>query len=201
MHEDNTPNRPSQDLLSSYVRLLVFAGAQRTPTRTFDTCDCAGGAGRKVVSADRHVVRVWDASTGAAFTSIQPAEPGINDVLHWPGSGLLMLGMDAPKIEVRRPNKDLKVLKVGRPDEVPSCRTGFVTSPFAKRWSIGVQLEGCGAAVSLSHMHGPLVLLNAVLQPSCCCWPLQAAACPVTAEGRAARTGLLRIVSTHPAFD
>ena len=31
--------------------------------------------------------------------SIQPPEPGINDVLHWPGSGLLMLGMDQPNIE------------------------------------------------------------------------------------------------------
>ena len=62
--------------------------------------NCAGGAERKVISADRHVVRVWDASSGAALTSIQPEKPGINDVLHWPGSGLLMLGMDAPKIEV-----------------------------------------------------------------------------------------------------
>jgi ribosome biogenesis protein ENP2 len=60
-----------------------------------------GGGGRKVLSADRHVVRVWDANSGAAFTSIQPQAPGINDVLHWPGSGLLMLGMDQPKIEVR----------------------------------------------------------------------------------------------------
>ncbi|KAK9846298.1 hypothetical protein WJX81_001159 [Elliptochloris bilobata] len=60
----------------------------------------AGGlSGRKVISADRHIVRVWDADSGKGFTSVQPAEPGINDVLVWPDSGLMMLGMDAPRIQ------------------------------------------------------------------------------------------------------
>jgi len=63
----------------------------------------AGLSGRKVVSADRHIVRVWDALSGEGFTSVQPAEPGINDVLLWPDAGLLMLGMDAPRIQARRP--------------------------------------------------------------------------------------------------
>ena len=60
----------------------------------------AGGSTRRVISSDRHIVRMWDAASGANFTSIQPPEPGINDVLHWRGSGLLMLGMDQPNIEV-----------------------------------------------------------------------------------------------------
>lgn len=58
-----------------------------------------GLSGRKVISADRHIVRVWDASSGEGFTSVQPTEPGINDVLVWPDSGLMMLGMDSPRIQ------------------------------------------------------------------------------------------------------
>lgn len=59
----------------------------------------AGLSGRKVISADKHIVRVWDASSGEGFTSVQPPEPGINDVLVWPDSGLIMLGMDSPRIQ------------------------------------------------------------------------------------------------------
>ena len=54
-----------------------------------------------MISADKHIVRVWDASSGEGFTSVQPAEPGINDVLVWPDSGLMMLGMDSPRIQAR----------------------------------------------------------------------------------------------------
>ena len=54
-----------------------------------------------MISADKHIVRVWDASSGEGFTSVQPSEPGINDVLVWPDSGLMMLGMDSPRIQAR----------------------------------------------------------------------------------------------------
>ena len=53
-----------------------------------------------MVSADRHVVRVWDADSGKGYTSVQPQEPGINDVLLWPDSGLIMMACEAPRIQV-----------------------------------------------------------------------------------------------------
>lgn len=47
----------------------------------------------------RLACQVWDATSGAAFTSIQPAGGAdINDALLWPGSGLLLLGCDAPRV-------------------------------------------------------------------------------------------------------
>ena len=60
---------------------------------------CAGGSSLKVISADKHIVNIWDASTAQNMTSLQPQAPGINDVLHWKGSGLIMLGLDAPRIQ------------------------------------------------------------------------------------------------------
>ena len=52
-----------------------------------------------MVSADSHSARIWDPATQAAFTTIEPASP-VNDVLVWPGSGLIMAACDAPRIEV-----------------------------------------------------------------------------------------------------
>ena len=48
-------------------------------------------------------MRVWEADTGRNITSIQPPGGGINDVLLWKDSGLLMMACDAPKIQVGRP--------------------------------------------------------------------------------------------------
>lgn len=64
---------------------------------------CPGGSERKVISADKHIVKLWDATSGETFTNLQPQEPGINDVLHWKDSGLIMLGMDAPRIQAFTP--------------------------------------------------------------------------------------------------
>jgi hypothetical protein len=45
-------------------------------------------AGRKVVSADTRIVKVWGATDGAPYTSIEPPGAGdINDVCVWPNSG------------------------------------------------------------------------------------------------------------------
>eukprot|EP00197_Chlamydomonas_leiostraca_P004092 CAMPEP_0202871522 /NCGR_PEP_ID=MMETSP1391-20130828/18922_1 /ASSEMBLY_ACC=CAM_ASM_000867 /TAXON_ID=1034604 /ORGANISM="Chlamydomonas leiostraca, Strain SAG 11-49" /LENGTH=663 /DNA_ID=CAMNT_0049552351 /DNA_START=89 /DNA_END=2076 /DNA_ORIENTATION=- len=52
------------------------------------------GASRRVISSDKHIIKVWDASSGAGFTSIEPAEGDINDVCVWPGSGLIMAACD-----------------------------------------------------------------------------------------------------------
>ena len=62
---------------------------------------CAGGSSLKVISTDKHIVNIWDASTAQNMTSLQPQEPGINDVLHWKDSGLIMLGLDSPRIQAR----------------------------------------------------------------------------------------------------
>lgn len=48
---------------------------------------CAAVRARSVISSDKHIIKVWDASSGAGFTSIEPAEGDINDVCVWPGSG------------------------------------------------------------------------------------------------------------------
>ncbi|KIZ02919.1 Nucleolar protein 10 [Monoraphidium neglectum] len=63
----------------------------------------AGGAGgalaaRRVVSSDCHAVKIWDASTGEGYTSIEPPDGDINDVLLWPDSGLIMIGGDTPRV-------------------------------------------------------------------------------------------------------
>ena len=81
-----------------------------------------------MISADRHIVRVWDAATGANFTTIQPPEPGINDVLTWRGSGLLMLGMDQPNIEARtrRPSLACPALSSGTRVHKEAVDTGNV---------------------------------------------------------------------------
>lgn len=51
------------------------------------------------MSADKHIVRVWDADNGKGFTSIQPPHGSINDVLLWKDSGLLMMACDAPRMQ------------------------------------------------------------------------------------------------------
>ena len=58
----------------------------------------ASGACR-VVSADRHVVKVWDAATGANVTNIQPEGGAINHVCLEPAKGLILVGCDAPKVQ------------------------------------------------------------------------------------------------------
>ncbi|MEW5309813.1 MAG: hypothetical protein WDW38_001668 [Sanguina aurantia] len=59
-----------------------------------------GMGGQRVISADTRIVKVWDASTGEGYTSIEPSAGGdINDICVWPGSGLIMMGCDAPRIE------------------------------------------------------------------------------------------------------
>ena len=58
--------------------------------------------GKSVISADKNIVRVWEASTGRGITSIQPPGGGINDVLLWKDSGLIMMACDSPKMLVQQ---------------------------------------------------------------------------------------------------
>ena len=62
----------------------------------------AAASGRFIISADRHAVKVWDAGSGTAYTALQPGPGrgggGINDVLTWPGAGLVMVAADTPRV-------------------------------------------------------------------------------------------------------
>ena len=92
--------RTKQMILTDvYNKSLGSMQSSASPISTL--VSCAGLEAPKVVSADCHAVRVWEAITGKGFTTIEGAEPSIRDVLLWPESGLLMLGCDAPQIQVR----------------------------------------------------------------------------------------------------
>ena len=66
----------------------------------------------RVISADRHAVKIWSASDGRAHTSLQlpgaggaggaagggEAAGAINDVLVWPGRGLVMVAGETPVV-------------------------------------------------------------------------------------------------------
>ncbi|KAK9820064.1 hypothetical protein WJX72_005625 [[Myrmecia] bisecta] len=58
-----------------------------------------GLSARRVISSDRHSVRIWDADSGNTYTTLEPPDGGINDVCVWPDSGLIMMGCDAPRIQ------------------------------------------------------------------------------------------------------
>ena len=64
----------------------------------------AGGAGEGyVVSACRHVVKVWESLSGKSLTTLQPEQGGsgsINHVCFEDRKGLLMVGCDVPKVQV-----------------------------------------------------------------------------------------------------
>ncbi len=43
-------------------------------------------------------LQIWDEATGDTHTSIQPPEGDINDLCIWPGTGLICLPCDTPKV-------------------------------------------------------------------------------------------------------
>ena len=55
----------------------------------FHACqgDHGGLGGRRVISSDTHIVKIWDLASGTNYTSIEPTEGDINDVCVWPNSG------------------------------------------------------------------------------------------------------------------
>lgn len=52
----------------------------------------------KLITADKHIVRVWDPNTGNNMTSIEPDGGAINDVCIFPNSGLMLLALDNSQI-------------------------------------------------------------------------------------------------------
>lgn len=45
---------------------------------------------------------MWDAASGEGYTSIEPPEGDINDVLVWPDSGLVMVAGDTARVRFYR---------------------------------------------------------------------------------------------------
>ncbi|XP_010412810.2 PREDICTED: nucleolar protein 10-like, partial [Camelina sativa] len=52
----------------------------------------------KLITTDKHIVRIWDPNTGEGMTSIEPTHGGINDICVFPGSGLMLLALDSSLI-------------------------------------------------------------------------------------------------------
>ncbi|KAK9091762.1 hypothetical protein Sjap_024939 [Stephania japonica] len=52
----------------------------------------------KLITTDRHIVRIWDPETGEGMTSIEPTGGNINDVCAFEGTGLMLLALDSSQI-------------------------------------------------------------------------------------------------------
>ncbi|KAK4345633.1 hypothetical protein RND71_035809 [Anisodus tanguticus] len=52
----------------------------------------------KLITADSHIVRIWDPETGEGMTSIEPTGGRINDLCAFTGSGLMLLALDSSQI-------------------------------------------------------------------------------------------------------
>ncbi|KAJ8570780.1 hypothetical protein K7X08_037752 [Anisodus acutangulus] len=52
----------------------------------------------KLITADSHIVRIWDPETGEGMTSIEPTGGRINDLCAFTGSGLILLALDSSQI-------------------------------------------------------------------------------------------------------
>ncbi|KAL2226031.1 nucleolar protein 10 [Sesamum indicum] len=52
----------------------------------------------KLITADKHIVRIWDPETGEGMTSIEPTAGKINDMCVFKESGLILLALDSSQI-------------------------------------------------------------------------------------------------------
>ncbi|KAL3534586.1 hypothetical protein ACH5RR_003047 [Cinchona calisaya] len=52
----------------------------------------------KLITADKHIVRLWDPETGEGMTSIEPTAGKINELCVFSGSGLMLLALDNSQI-------------------------------------------------------------------------------------------------------
>ncbi|CAG9466800.1 unnamed protein product [Pedinophyceae sp. YPF-701] len=61
----------------------------------------AVGSGRRIVSTDARICKIWDASDGSPFTSIQPADKSgdVQDCCVFARSGLVMLACDSSLVQ------------------------------------------------------------------------------------------------------
>ncbi|KAL8223572.1 hypothetical protein R6Q57_019047 [Mikania cordata] len=52
----------------------------------------------KLITSDKHIVRIWDPETGGGMTSIEPTAGAINDLCVFSESGLMLLALDTSQI-------------------------------------------------------------------------------------------------------
>ncbi|XP_075512811.1 uncharacterized protein LOC142548404 [Primulina tabacum] len=52
----------------------------------------------KLITTDKHIVRIWDPETGEGMTSIEPTAGKINDTCVFSQSGLILLALDSSQI-------------------------------------------------------------------------------------------------------
>ncbi|KAI3460683.1 hypothetical protein Pfo_017346 [Paulownia fortunei] len=52
----------------------------------------------KLITTDKHIVRIWDPETGEGMTSIEPTAGKINDMCVFKESGLILLALDSSQI-------------------------------------------------------------------------------------------------------
>ncbi|KAJ0865366.1 putative transcription factor WD40-like family [Helianthus annuus] len=52
----------------------------------------------KLITTDKHIVRIWDPETGEGMTSIEPTGGAINDMCVFNESGLMLLALDTSQI-------------------------------------------------------------------------------------------------------
>lgn len=117
---------------------------------------------RRVISSDTRILKVWDAATGAAFTSVEP-EADINDVCIWPGSGLVLLATEskrlapffvpalgpAPRWCAFLENLTEEMEEASQPTLYDDYR--FVTRPELERLGL---VSAIGTPVLRAYMHG-----------------------------------------------
>lgn len=53
----------------------------------FHTLGVDASPTKRIISSDTQIVKVWDATSGEGYTSMQPEDGQINDVMVWPNSG------------------------------------------------------------------------------------------------------------------
>ncbi|XP_077248557.1 embryo sac development arrest 7 [Tasmannia lanceolata] len=85
------------DLRSSYP-IRVKDHMYGSPILDIKWHQTLNSARPKLITADNHIVRIWDPETGDSMTSIEPTAGAINDVCVLGESGLIMLALDCSQI-------------------------------------------------------------------------------------------------------
>ena len=120
------------------------------------------GGERRIISSDTRIVRIWDANSGTAYTSIEP-EADINDVCIWPGDGLILLATEekrmapffvpslgpAPRWCAFLENLTEEMEETGQSTLYDDYR--FVTRPELERLGLA---SAIGTPVLRAYMHG-----------------------------------------------
>ncbi|MCO5549232.1 hypothetical protein L7F22_002699 [Adiantum nelumboides] len=84
--------------LRSSTPILVKDHMYGTPIVDIKWHESLSSTRKHIISADSHVVRIWDPDTGDAFTNVEPPAGSINDICVIRNSGLMFMALDSPQI-------------------------------------------------------------------------------------------------------